>query len=301
MPAIAAAPDWNEDGVNWPLRDFSQFVETDAYRWHVQRLGAGPPILLVHGTGAASHSWAGLATRLADHFEVISFDLPGHGFTQTKRRRALSLNHVADSVAALTNELGIRPAGVVGHSAGAAIMVRMIATGRMTPRIAIGINGALSPFPGVAGFVFPLMAKAMHYNPFTAYFLARGARSQHRVKRLIAQTGSQVDPVITEAYALLLRKPAHIDGALGMMAHWDLTRIDDDLRQLGVPALFLAGSADKAVPPDTSLRAAELAPEGKAIVLSDYGHLIHEEAPDEIAQIIADSVHDADTIIAQTV
>ena len=50
-------------------------------RWHVQRMGAGPALLLLHGTGAATHSWRALAPLLAEHFTVVAPDLPGHGFT----------------------------------------------------------------------------------------------------------------------------------------------------------------------------------------------------------------------------
>lgn len=66
---------------NWPHRDCSQFIEAAGLSWHVQRMGEGPALLLLHGTAAATHSWAGLMPLLARRFTVIAIDLPGHGFT----------------------------------------------------------------------------------------------------------------------------------------------------------------------------------------------------------------------------
>ena len=54
-------------------------------------MGQGPVVLLIHGTGAASHSWRGLAPLLASDFTLIAPDLPGHGFTQTPLAHRLSL------------------------------------------------------------------------------------------------------------------------------------------------------------------------------------------------------------------
>jgi len=73
---------WERDGRDWPNRDASRFVRAGGLRWHVQKTGTGPVLLLVHGTGAATHSWRELAPLLARRFTVIAPDLPGPGFTQ---------------------------------------------------------------------------------------------------------------------------------------------------------------------------------------------------------------------------
>jgi magnesium chelatase accessory protein len=75
------APDWQIEGRDWPNRDCSRFVESGGLRWHVQRCGTGPVCLLIHGTGASTHSFRDLMPLLATHFDVIAIDLPGHGFS----------------------------------------------------------------------------------------------------------------------------------------------------------------------------------------------------------------------------
>ncbi|MBO0843594.1 MAG: alpha/beta fold hydrolase, partial [Nocardioides sp.] len=43
------------------------------------RVGSGEPLLLIHGISHRRQAWAPIAERLADSFDVISVDLPGHG------------------------------------------------------------------------------------------------------------------------------------------------------------------------------------------------------------------------------
>lgn len=107
---MSGALDWQRDGVDWPNREASEFHRAAGLRWHLQRMGSGPVILLLHGTGASTHSWGALLPLLADDYTVVAPDLPGHAFTDTPSSRGLSLPGMATSVAALLTELGLEPA-----------------------------------------------------------------------------------------------------------------------------------------------------------------------------------------------
>ena len=93
--------DFARDGADWPNRETSRFIEAGGLNWHVQVMGQGPDLLLLHGTGGATHSWRALAPLLAKHFHVVAPDLPGHGFTTARRAPDLSLPGMAASIAAL--------------------------------------------------------------------------------------------------------------------------------------------------------------------------------------------------------
>jgi magnesium chelatase accessory protein len=88
------------DRLDWPNRDGSSFVAAGGIHWHVQRLGdpARPRLLLLHGTGAATHSFRDLAPLLANDFSVLALDLPGYGFTGQPTRAGLTLPGMAASV-----------------------------------------------------------------------------------------------------------------------------------------------------------------------------------------------------------
>src|SRR3954470_13494112 len=111
-------PRWEMEGRLWPNREASSFVQAAGLRWHVQRMGQGPQLLLVHGTGAATHSWRGLAPLLARRFTVVAPDLPGHGFTEAPSPDRLSLPGMVAALDGLLRALDVSPALAVGHSAG---------------------------------------------------------------------------------------------------------------------------------------------------------------------------------------
>lgn len=281
-------PDWNREGRAWPHRESSEFVEAGGLRWHVQRMGEGPVVLLLHGTGAATHSWRGMMPLLAERFSVLSLDLPGHGFTSDPRFSGFSLPVIAKSVAAL----GIEPALMIGHSAGAAIAVRMALDAKSDTPI-VAISGALLPFPGAAKLIFPAMAKALFLNPITPRFFALQGQSKRFVHSFLERsTGSRIDTEGAALYQSLFARSGHIAAALGMMANWDLDALERELPALQSPLLMIAGDRDAAVPPSVANRVAKVVPGARALHLPGLGHLAHEEAPDAVANAIFDFARD---------
>ncbi len=270
----------------WPNREASRFVRAEGLVWHVQIMGEGPPILLLHGTGAATHSWRGLAPLLARRFTVVAPDLPGHGFTQAPPIRRLSLPGMSRALAGLLRTLEIAPAMAAGHSAGAAIMLRMSLDGLIAPRALVSLNGALLPLRGVMGQVFPPMARLLAGLPLLPNLFAWHVRDHAVVRRLLADTGSAIDDEGVALYARVVRQPSHAASALGMMAHWDLQPLVADLPRLAIPLLLLAGTGDRTISPSQSETVARLVSGARYQAMPGLGHLAHEEAPAETAALI---------------
>jgi magnesium chelatase accessory protein len=284
MPFGRETLDWARDGADWPNREASRFVRAAGLRWHVQVMGDGPPALLIHGVGGATHSWRDLAPLLAARFRVIAPDLPGHGFTAMPRRAGLALPAMAQGLAELLHALDARADLVVGHSAGAAIGTWMALDGRAAPRAIVAFNGAFLPFRGVAGQLFPPMAKMLALNPLVPRAVAWGA-DRAAVDRLLGAMG-RIDARARALYRRLFASPTHVAAALGMMAHWDLKPVVDALPRLA-PRLELAvGEADRAVPPSDAAEVAARAPHAHMTWLPGLGHLAHEERPDLAAEIV---------------
>jgi magnesium chelatase accessory protein len=277
---------WSRDGRDWPHRQTSEFVVAGGFRWHVQRMGQGPAILLIHGTGAASHSWRGVMPLLAPHFTVIAPDLPGHGFTQAPRARRLSLPGMAADLAALLRVLQVEPRIVVGHSAGAAIAARMCLDGQIDPAVLISINGAFLPYGGHAANLFSPLAKMLVLNPFVPRLFAWQAQLPGMVERLIDNTGSRIDPVGMALYAKLIRSPGHVAAALRMMANWELQPLLQALPRLKPQLVLVTADRDRAIPPSEAVRVAEVLPAAVIERLTGLGHLAHEERPQVIAALI---------------
>ncbi|CAN5905963.1 alpha/beta fold hydrolase [soil metagenome] len=325
---------WERDGRHWPHRDSSRFVDAGGLRWHVQQMGKGPVALLIHGTGAATHSWRGIAPLLARHYTVVAPDLPGHGFTDTPRSTShgLSLPGMAAALRALVAALGVEVRLIVAHSAGAAIAARICldvagdapsdrspragveststipAADDATPHHArawqadalISLNGAFLPLAGLPGLLFPPVAKLMAATPIASRLFAWRASDRASVERLITGTGSSLDAEGVALYGQLVRNPVHAAGALGMMAQWDVRPLLRDLPQLKTPLHLIVGTHDRAVPPEQARRVQLLVPGATLTRLPGLGHLAHEERPEEVARCVIKASGDAAAGVEQS-
>lgn len=276
QPAQAAL-DWSTEGADWPQAEYSRFVSAAGFRWHIQTMGQGPPLLLVHGTGASTHSWRSLMPLLAKHYTVLAPDLPGHAFSERIPGKTLSLPNMASALAALLEQLEFKPRLTIGHSAGVAILIRCCLDQRINPESMISLNGALMPFRGAAGVLFPPLAKLLFVNPLAPRLLARSAANRDRVIRLIRGTGSELDSQGIDLYARLFSNSAHVAATLGMMANWDLHRFRRELPRFEQPLELISAARDLAVPPGDAQRIQRLLPQAQLHALPGLGHLAHEE------------------------
>jgi magnesium chelatase accessory protein len=281
--------DWDRDGADWPNRDASRFVESDGMRWHVQIMGHGPTLLMLHGTGAGTHSWRDLAPLLAQHFTLVMPDLPGHAFTAMPHRNGMTLPGMAHAVGQLLRTLNIEPQYAVGHSAGAAVLARMALDKSVAPKLLVSINGAMLPFSGIAGVVFPPLARLLYLNPFAPRFLAWRGENRKTVEDLLKSVGSEIDSKGLDLYHRLFRSRVHVNAALEMMANWDLQTLWEMLPRLPVPLLLIVCSGDRAIEPERGVKVREIVPGARLTYLRGLGHLAHEEKPQELAVIIRDA------------
>ncbi len=197
--------DLDIQGKDWPNRAASRMVRAGGLRWHVQIMGRGPVALLLHGTGASTHSYAELIPLLARDFTVVAPDLPGHGFTEAPSQSHLSLPGMARGVAALLKELALEPAIAVGHSAGAAILLGMNAHGGLNAPQIVSLNGAIRPLGGLAGQIFAPMARMLVLLPMTPGLFAWRAKDRRVVEELLSRTGSAVPQASMDRYVELFR------------------------------------------------------------------------------------------------
>lgn len=270
--------------AGWPNRDKGRHIRTRPHAWWVVEDGTGPTILLLHGAGASGHSFAPLLPCLTPHFRCIVPDLPGQGFTRAGARGRFGLDPTADDLAALCDLNGFAPTAIIGHSAGAAIALRL---SELIPlQAVVGINAALGTFEGLAGTLFPMLARGFASIPFLPSVIARTWGNAARVNGLLDGTGSQISPEGRAQYLTLVQSPAHIDGALGMMSQWNLMPMVARLGSNPVPTLLITGDKDRTVPPRISRDVAARMPAAHYEDMAGLGHLAQEEAPDAVAGVI---------------
>ena len=270
---------------DWPRAEASQILRVVPHRWHVQIMGEGPDLLLIHGAGASTHSWRHLLEPLSRNFRVTAFDLPGQGYSTAGTRSRSSLTLMSEDIAALIERLGLQPKVIIGHSAGAALALNLARILPVGPENIIAINGALENFKGATGWLFPFLAKLLVFNPLTGVLLARGA-TKAKTRQLISSTGAKIDEEGIDLYQRLMSQRSHIEATLAMMAQWSLEDLTRALPDIQIRTLFLHGAQDSAVAPDVARRAAQLMPNASLQLLDGIGHLAQEEAPDQVLEAI---------------
>ena len=240
---------------------------------------------MLHGAGASGHSFRALVEAMPGYRCLVP-DLPGQGFTRPGSRGRFGIAPMAEDVAALCAAAGWKPKLVIGHSAGVPLALQL-STLMPLDRV-IGINAALGQFDGAAGFLFPLLAQALAATPFVPGVVSRVWGNPAKVRQLLEGTGSHLDDAGIGQYVALVRRSAHVDGTLGMMAAWRVDRLMAAAPSLVVPTLLIATARDRVVPPKVSHDAARMLPRAEIVELPTLGHLAHEEDASAIVQAMGD-------------
>lgn len=278
---------WANHCNTWPHAACSQFVQAGGIRWHVQTMGEGPCLLLLHGTGSGSFSWRGLMPLLSPYFKVIAPDLPGHVFTSRGPDGSMSLNGMSEGIRALMLQLNLTPAVIAGHSAGAAIAANLVLQQRsLHASRLIGLNPAWLPLPGLPSWIFGPAAKLAAINPISAWATAKLAKRPAMIDKSIAQTGSKLDAEGMALYQQVFSHSGHVHSVLNMMAAWQLTSLSSALHKIKNPVDILVGSEDATVPPSMAEEACHIMSQARLHMQQHLGHLAHEEDPEGTASLL---------------
>ena len=244
-------------------------------------------LLILHGRSGIKENYLAVAERFcAVGFRCVIPDLPGQGFTRPGSRGRFGIEPMAEDLAALINAAGWQPGLIIGHSAGVPLALQL--STRVPVRAVIGLNAALGQFDGAAGFLFPLVARALAATPFVPSMVSRLWGNEQKVRDLITGTGSRLDEAGIAQYLTLVRRAAHVDGTLAMMAAWRVDRLMAGAAALKIPTLLVANAGDRLVPPKVSRDAARILPRAELREMPALGHLAHEEDAGAVLATFAD-------------
>ena len=271
--------------ADWPNVAFSRFVNAAGLRWHVQRAGRGPTIVLIHGTAGATFTWRDVLPRLIDVADVIAFDLPGHGLTTGATLAQLSLAGMATAVAELLRALDVTPVIGVGHSAGAAVLLQLASSREVTPQSIIGVNSALVSINALGQILQPVSRTLFDFEPVRAA-LAALLRGGTIARTLLRSTGTALDPVQEARYVSMLTDERRVGAVLQMMARWDLPALQQTFPRIVLPVTLVHSRNEPWVPFDALMEATRTLPMRSVIDVTPAGHLIPDEKPRELAEII---------------
>jgi pimeloyl-ACP methyl ester carboxylesterase len=239
------------------------------------RTGDGPPLVLLHPLGADRRVWDPIVGPLAAAHEVIAIDLPGFGQSPPLRHTTPTPPALADAVATLLRDLGVRLPHVVGNSLGGWVALELALAGSAGRVTAIAPAGLWSA---------PLMPK-----PSRAHRLARAlepliepAARTRRGRRLLL-SGSVTYPERSPGHdaAHLVRAYARAPGFVAVNDAMRATTFTA-LGQIGCPVTLIWPEHDRLVE-----RPAWLPGNVTSVTLPDAGHIPMWDAPTALVALIA--------------
>lgn len=284
---------WDKEKFDWPHHELSNFIDSETHTWHVQdtnklktKKKKLPIALFIHGAGASTHSWRLILDQLKDNFRVILVDLPGHGFSRLGKKNRSSLEAITKDLEFLLIKMNVNPNLVIGHSAGAAVALNLALSKKIKIQGILCLNGALGNFSGIAGILYPLLAKFLSMSPLTVPFFTSLYSSKNQVEKFLSLTGSKINPKGIIYYKKLISDKKHVEGTLAMMSQWNLNQLILRLKQIEIPVCLIVGQNDNIVENHDNLKASKDIPKAEFISNPEHGHLMHEENPELISDQI---------------
>ena len=241
-----------------------------------ERVGDGPPLVLVHGAAENGRVWEPQLAALAGEFTVVAWDEPGAG-RSSDVPADFALAGYASALAALLDALALGPAHVAGFSWGGAVVLELY---RTRPELVAtlvfvdtyaGWKGSLPEEEvqaRLAGAREMLAAPPEEFDPTLPGLFAR-------------EPPAEFVPLLEEIAAAV--RPGSLRTQLGVMAGADLR---DVLPRITVPALLIWGELDVRSPLHVARQFERAIQDTELVVIPRAGHLCHLERPEEFNEAI---------------
>ncbi|MFI6482816.1 alpha/beta fold hydrolase [Nonomuraea sp. NPDC050663] len=246
--------------------------------------GQGPPLLLIHGSGASGAFWQPMIQALSARHHVIRVDLPGCGHSPPAR--SYDVPHQAARVAAVLDDLGLSDVTVTGHSSGGYVATSLAEQRQDLVRSLALISTGPSP---AALLPQPLLLRLLLTPPFGRLVWSR--RSDTMIRKGVEVTAARPvhlpDDLVADVRGITYRAFRGVmDGNTAYITERD---VPGRLAALGIPTLVIFGAADPRWEP-SSARQYEAVPGARIDLLPGVGHLPMMEAPGLTGELLLDFV-----------
>ena len=249
-----------------------------------ERLGSGPPLVLLHGVGHRRQAWYAVLDRLTPHRQVVLVDLPGHGASPPLVLAGRPVvEALLDEVVKLLDDLGLQRPHIAGNSLGGRLALEAGAAGQAATVTALSPAG----FWRSAGEVrrsraaFKVMEIAGGRLLPVASAVTRGALGRALVFSLIVSRPARLSP--EQARGDLAAFVAARD-ALNMILA-GMTPFTGRV-PAEVPVTIAWGTRDRLLPQRQILVAKARVPQAELVPLPGCGHVPVTDDPALVADVL---------------
>jgi pimeloyl-ACP methyl ester carboxylesterase len=272
-------------------------VQRDRYKLRVTTWGSGgaPHAIVLPGLSADSRALAPQIRMLRNHVATVHvIDLPGMALPPSLMTADASFPQLADQVAHVADELGIRRAVVVGHSLGGGVALHLALR---RPRL---VDGLVLIAPAALGrslhwiyklYCLPLIGRALLYprssgqRGFVRRFLIGSLRREdHAFVNMLIRHGNKARERALSSRAIVwANQPSVWRRALMLLTpggEQSAFAVGDRLKELSdVPTLVLWGNEDRVICAGDAVRCRDFHQRAEIHVARGVGHMLPLEAP----------------------
>ncbi|HET7530747.1 MAG TPA: alpha/beta fold hydrolase [Mycobacteriales bacterium] len=255
-----------------------------------ERAGSGPAIVLVHGIAGDASEWSPVIQRLADTFDVVAPDLPGHG-ASGRLRGDHSIGAFACWLRDLLEAIDVERATFVGHSLGGGVVMQFAYqfpqyVERMVLVSSGGLGREVSPLiraaalPGAELVLGLVGGAAKAAGPaLTAVGMDKKSERGELVHRIAGLTHSDR----RAAFVRAVRAVASPGGQR-------VNAADRLYLAADVPTLVVWGARDRIIPVEHAHATAAAVPGSRLEIFDDSGHFPHADDPDRFTSLVQEFV-----------
>lgn len=253
----------------------SSYCSVGGLRVRYVREGAGRVIVLLHGSGSSLDAFDVVARRLRDRCELVRVDLPGFGLTGPRPDRDYRLGAYTRFLEGLLGQLGIGSAVLVGNSLGGNIAWQYTLDFPDRVRGLVLVNSTGYPEKSLPDAI--RLARTPVIGQLLRRWGSRGAVARS-LRQAVGRTEAVDDALIDRVHAMAARPGNR--GAFVDFANTEQVDRSQEISRVAVPTLVVRGDLI-----DGQHFARDIAG-SRELVLPDVGHLLPEEAPEELADAI---------------
>ncbi|MEG5262998.1 alpha/beta fold hydrolase [Pseudomonas sp. JDS28PS106] len=240
--------------------------------------GQGHPVVLIHGVGLNKEMWGGQVVGLAPRYQVIAYDMLGHGASPRPASETGLLGY-AEQLRDLLDHLRIDQATVIGFSMGG-LVARAFAL-HFPDRISglVALNSVFNRSPEQRASVIARTSQAAEHGP--------DANAAEALSRWFSREYQAANPAQMAAIRqnLASNDPQGYLTTYKLFATQDMYRAED-LAQIKVPTLVATGELDPGSTPEMARQLAQRIPGAEAVILAEQRHMMPVESPRLVNQVL---------------
>lgn len=238
--------------------------------------GAGPDVVLVHGTPVSSLIWRGVIERLRGRYRIHYLDLPGYGASEKFEGQEVRLRSFARALREFLEARGLERPHLVGHDFGAgAVMGAHLIEGVAAASLTVADGVLLNPW----GTPF-----SRHVSEHEAVFAAvpdyihRATLAAHLATGVVHPLPPALEAALIEPWTGETGQPAYYR-QVAQYDHEYTGWLEARYPSIEVPLAILWGEQDAWVPPPEAHRLQAMVPGSELRLLPDAGHFSMIDCP----------------------